>query len=99
MMSANYLTFMERAAFNEAFGLDRQIGAGLSYNQDYYTLAAGIFGALPAPQPLYNPGYGNPAFTGDETKAFAARGTLAPLNREVAGVNQVLHFGASVRTR
>ena len=30
---------------------------------------------------------------------FAARGTVAPINRKVNGVNQVLHFGASVRTR
>ena len=30
---------------------------------------------------------------------FAARATVAPINREVNGVNQVLHFGASVRTR
>ena len=46
-MSANYLTFMERAAFVEAFGLDRQIGAGVIYNQDHYTLSAGIFGPTP----------------------------------------------------
>ena len=30
---------------------------------------------------------------------FAARATVAPINRQVNGVNQVLHFGASVRTR
>jgi phosphate-selective porin OprO and OprP len=99
MTSGNYLTFMERAAFVEAFGLDRQIGAGLIYNQEHYTLAAGIFGAGPQPTPLFNPGYGFPAFFGEETLAFAARGTFAPINREVNGVNQVLHFGASVRTR
>ena len=99
MMSANYITFMERAAFVEAFGLTRQIGAGLSYNAEYFTLAAGIFGAAAAPSPLFNPGFGNPAFVGNETKAFAARGTVAPINREVNGVNQVLHFGASIRER
>jgi phosphate-selective porin OprO/OprP len=99
MTSANYLTFMERSAFVEAFGLDRQIGAGLIYNQDHYTLSAGIFGAPPAPNPLFNPGYGNPTFFGEEQIAFAARGTVAPINREVNGVNQVLHFGGSVRTR
>jgi phosphate-selective porin OprO/OprP len=93
MTSGNYLTFMERAAFVEAFGLDRQIGAGLIYNQEHYTLAAGIFGEGPTAAPLFS------GFTGDENITFAARGTVAPINREVNGVNQVLHFGASVRQR
>ena len=99
MMSANYLTFMERAAFVEAFGLDRQIGAGLIYNQDHYTLSAGIFGEGPATAPEFPAAFGQPAFIGDENLTFAARGTVAPINREVNGVNQVLHFGGSVRTR
>ena len=30
---------------------------------------------------------------------FAARATVTPINRQLNGVNQVLHFGASVRTR
>ena len=60
-------------------------------------MAAGIFGdrfnAANNPQPLF------PGFTGDEDVTFAARATVAPINRQVNGVNQVLHFGASVRTR
>ena len=64
---------------------------------DHWGLAAGIFGerftAANAPSPLF------PGFTGDEDVTFAARGTVAPINRQVNGVNQVLHFGASVRTR
>ena len=93
LTSSNFITFMERAAFIEAFGIDRQIGAGLSYNKDHFTLGAGIFGEGPSSAPEY------PGFTGDENLTFAARGTVAPINREVNGVNQVLHFGASVRTR
>jgi phosphate-selective porin OprO/OprP len=34
-----------------------------------------------------------------DQNAYSARLTLAPINREVNGVNQVLHFGGSVRTR
>jgi phosphate-selective porin OprO/OprP len=93
MGSANYLTFMERSAFVEAFGLDRQIGFGATYYKDHFTLAAGIFGESNTSAPLFS------GFIGDENLTFAARGTVAPINREVNGVNQVLHFGASVRTR
>ena len=47
MTSDRFLTFMERAAFVEAFGLDRQIGAAAIYAQDHFTLSAGIFGPTP----------------------------------------------------
>ena len=47
MTSGNYLTFMERAAFQEAWGLDRQIGAGVIYARDHYTLSAGILVLYP----------------------------------------------------
>jgi phosphate-selective porin OprO and OprP len=93
LTSANYITFMERAAFVEAFALDRQIGVGASYLSDHLTLSAGIFGEGPGSAPLFS------GFTGEENVTFSARGTVAPINREVNGVNQVLHFGASVRTR
>lgn len=93
IMSANIITFLERAAFIEAFGIDRQIGAGASYSKDHYTLSAGIFGESVSSSPFFS------GFTGDENLTFAARGTVAPINRDVNGVNQVLHFGASVRQR
>jgi phosphate-selective porin OprO/OprP len=93
LTSANYITFMERAAFIEAFGIDRLIGAGASYSRDQFTLSAGIFGESVSSTPFFS------GFPGDENLAFAARGTVAPINREVNGVNQVLHFGASVRQR
>ena len=93
IMSANNITFMERAAFIEAFGIDRQIGAGASYGKEHFTLSAGIFGESVSSTPFFS------GFTGDENVTVAARGTVAPINREVNGVNQVLHFGASARQR
>jgi phosphate-selective porin OprO/OprP len=89
MTSGNYLTFMERAAFVEAWGLDRQIGAGVIYAKDHYTLSAGIFGPLPA----------NDSVWLNDVKTGAARITLAPINRDVNGVHQVVHLGASWRKR
>ena len=89
MTSSNYLTFMERAAFVEAWGLDRLIGAGVIYNQEHFTLAAGIFGPTASADEMWL----------DDVKTGAARLTVAPINREVNGVNQVVHFGASWRGR
>lgn len=91
--SANYITFMERAAFVEAFSLDRLIGFGVSHAGKNWTAAAGIFGDQISSAPLYS------GFIGDENAALAARATWAPIDREVNGVNQVLHVGGSVRQR
>jgi phosphate-selective porin OprO and OprP len=93
LTSANYITFMERAAFIEAFTLDRAIGVGLSHFSPHWTASAGIFGEAPGAAPLFS------GFTGDENVTFASRVTAAPINRQLNGVNQVLHLGASVRTR
>ena len=97
LTSELFVDTVERAAFVNSWQLDRQIGFQVSYWTDHWGLAAGIFGdrfnAANNPQPLF------PGFTGDEDVTFAARGTVAPINRQVNGVNQVLHFGASVRTR
>ena len=97
LTSELFVDTLERAAFVNAWQLDRQIGFQVSYWHDHWGLAAGIFGdrfnAANNPQPLF------PGFTGDEDVTFAARATVAPINRQVNGVNQVLHFGASVRTR
>ncbi|WP_045365566.1 OprO/OprP family phosphate-selective porin [Methyloceanibacter caenitepidi] len=87
MMSANYLTFMERAAFIEAFGLDRLIGAGLSYDQNkHWTLSAGVFATTPESDQV--------TFYEDGT-TFSSRLTVAPINEE----RRVVHLGASVRQR
>jgi phosphate-selective porin OprO and OprP len=97
LTSELFVDTLERAAFVNAWQLDRQIGFQVSYWTDHWGLAAGIFGdrfpAANSPSPLF------PGFTGDEDLTFAARATVAPINRQVNGVNQVLHFGASVRTR
>jgi phosphate-selective porin OprO/OprP len=89
LTSGNYLTFMERAAFVEAWGIDRQIGAGAIYARDHFTLSAGIFGPTPFTDEVWL----------DDVKTGAARLTVAPINREVNGVNQVVHLGASWRGR
>jgi phosphate-selective porin OprO/OprP len=85
LTSSNFVTFMERAAFIEAFGIDRQIGAGAIYGQDHYTLSAGIFGPIPANDEVWL----------NDVKTGAARVTVAPINND----DHVLHFGASWRQR
>ena len=87
LMSANYITFMERAAFVEAFELDRLIGAGLSYDHNkHWTLAAGVFATTPESDQV--------TFYEDGT-TFSSRVTVAPINEE----RRVVHLGASVRHR
>ena len=91
-----YVDTMERAAFTDAFDVNRQIGFLTAYWSDHFGLAAGIFGdrtPSTSSAPLFA------GFIGDEDLTFAARATVAPIHRELNGVNQVLHFGASVRTR
>ena len=94
--SANYLDTLERAAFINAWDIDRQIGAAIMYYSDHFGVAGGIFGQRDggvADQALF------PGFTGDEDLTFAGRVFAAPINRELNGVTQVLFFGASVRNR
>ncbi|ODR97881.1 hypothetical protein AUC68_10085 [Methyloceanibacter methanicus] len=87
LISGNYITFMERAAFVEAFRLDRLIGLGLSYDENkHWTLSAGVFATTPE---------------GDQTEfyedgtTFSSRLTVAPINEK----GKVVHLGASVRQR
>ena len=89
MTSSRFITFMERAAMVEAWGFDRQIGAAAIYAKDHFTLSAGIFGPPSATDEEWL----------DDVKTGAARITLAPINREVNGVHQVVHLGASWRER
>ena len=84
-MSANFIEFMERAAFIEAFQLDRQIGIGALYTRDYFTVAAGVFGPHPFDEERWF----------QDVKTGAARVTAAPINEE----GHVLHLGASWRSR
>ena len=87
--SARFITFMERAAFTEAFFLDRQIGAAILAGSEHWSFQTGIYGAPPT-EAL--------DFLQDQT-AYLARFTVAPINREVNGVNQVIHLGVSGRHR
>jgi phosphate-selective porin OprO and OprP len=87
--SSRFTTFMERAAFTEAFFLDRQIGAAILAGSEHWSFQTGIYGAPPDEQTY---------FLQDQT-AYSGRLTVAPINREVNGVNQVLHFGVSGRHR
>ncbi|HET9534866.1 MAG TPA: porin, partial [Mesorhizobium sp.] len=85
IMSANFIEFMERAAFIEGFQLDRQIGIGALFTRDHYTLAAGVFGPHPFDEERWF----------QDVKTGSARVTAAPINED----GHVLHFGASWRSR
>jgi phosphate-selective porin OprO/OprP len=85
LTSSRFITFMERAAFTDAFFLDRQIGAGVNVGSEHWSLRGGWFGAESGTQE---------SFFQDSTAA-AIRGTLAPINNDT----MVTHFGASYRHR
>ncbi len=74
IMSANFIEFMERAAFIDAagFGLDRQIGIGALYQREHFTLAAGVFGPHPFDEERWF----------QDVKTGSARVTAAPINEE-----------------
>jgi phosphate-selective porin OprO/OprP len=94
--SDRFVDTMERSAFINAWDIERQIGFMTAYYAPHVNLSAGIFGqrfVSTADAPLF------PGFTGDEDVTFAARAGVAPINRETNGMPQVLHFGASIRTR
>jgi phosphate-selective porin OprO and OprP len=80
--SSNYRTFMEMPALVEAWGIDRQIGAAAIYAKDHFTLSAGIFGPLSVNDERWL----------EDVKTGSARATFAPINRDVNGVHQVVHF-------
>jgi phosphate-selective porin OprO/OprP len=86
LTSSNYITFMERAAFIEAFTIDRQVGVGLSKYAERWTAAAGVFSTAPE---------GEQTTFFDNGATFSARVTAAPILTD----RQVLHLGASYRHR
>ena len=83
--SSRFITFMERAAFTEAFFLDRQIGAALLGGGEHWSIQTGVYGAPAGEQET---------FWTDEMAA-TVRGTVAPINNDTT----VLHMGASYRHR
>jgi phosphate-selective porin OprO/OprP len=87
--SSRFITFLERPAYQEAFFLDRQIGAAILAGGEHWSFQTGIYGAPVAEVTDFL----------QDQDAFSARLTVAPINRDVNGVNQVLHLGASYRHR
>ncbi len=81
--SSRHITFMERAAITDAFGIDRRIGAMLSKGGDNYSVEAGIFGTSIE------------AHIDDKESNIvsAARATFTPF---IDGKN-IVHVGASLR--
>ncbi len=79
--SLAHTTFMERASFTDAFGMERRIGIGLGFGGDNWTVNLGGFGEnLHTDIPF------------EEGWLLAARATFAPIHKE----DKVLHLGASV---
>jgi phosphate-selective porin OprO/OprP len=85
LTSSRFITFMERAAFVDAFGLDRAIGAGVWAGDEHWSFQTGYYGAEAGTQ-------GD--FFSDVTWA-TVRGTIAPINNDTS----VVHLGASYRHR
>ena len=96
--SDRFVDTMERAAFINAWEIDRQIGFGVTYYGEHLGLAAGVFGErFPSSNGTTNLLFNG--FVGDEDLTLAARAFVLPIHREVNGVPEVLFFGASVRNR
>jgi phosphate-selective porin OprO/OprP len=87
--SSRFITFMERAAFEEAFFLERQIGVGVLTGDKHWSFQTGYYGAASEEQGDFS----------TDTTAASVRATVAPINFEANGVHTVLHLGASYRHR
>jgi phosphate-selective porin OprO/OprP len=83
--SSRFITFMERAAFTDAFDFDRRIGLGSGVGGDNWAVTAGLFGQNAAD------------VANNEGFAAAGRGHYAFL--EPLGANSVIHLGGSWRFR
>ena len=83
--SSRYITFMERAAFTDAFGLARQLGVSAATGGDNWTLTLGAFR-----------GDANGATAMDLGSTFAGRLTWGPA---LGNTNTKFHLGASFRYR
>jgi phosphate-selective porin OprO/OprP len=101
--SSRFITFLERAALTDAFlpsvEADRQIGAAIVVGDEHWSFQTGAYGASVGPVSGDNEDTpGQEEFDNDKL-ALSVRGTVAPINREVNGVHQVVHLGASFRHR
>ncbi len=81
LTSSRYTTFMERAAFTDAFGFERMLGLAVSTGGENWSFAVGAYRG------------NDPTSNTDEGTAFAARATFAPVNTDKTKV----HLGGSVR--
>lgn len=82
--SSRFISTIERAAFTDAFGLDRRVGVSVGTSGKNYTFNAGAFTTN-----LEEDG------GTQEGHAFAARGTYNPINTD----DMLVHLGASWRYR
>lgn len=83
--SNRYITFMERAAFINAFDIDREIGVGVHAGGDHWSFQTSYTGAKSENQETFF----------DDPSTFAIRATAAPINNDTT----VVHVGASYRHR
>lgn len=81
--SSRHITFMDRAAYTDAFGLDRRVGAQLTHKGKQHIFEAGVFrnsiGGMQEDQ--------------DENTVYAARVGYAPIMEK----DNLIHVGATVR--
>ena len=85
LTSSRFITFMERAAFIGAFGIDRHIGAAVWLGDEHWSFQSGFYGATIEDQEDFF----------DDQSTFSVRGTVAPINNDTT----VLHLGANYRHR
>jgi phosphate-selective porin OprO and OprP len=85
MTSSRFLMFLERAAFVDAFNLDRAIGGGIWAGDEHWSFQAGLYGAEAGTQGDF---WTDPTFA-------TVRGTVTPINTDTT----VVHLGASYRNR
>ncbi|MGF1639551.1 MAG: OprO/OprP family phosphate-selective porin [Rhodospirillales bacterium] len=85
--SGRFTTFMERAAFTDAFDFDRRIGIGTGFGGKQWTFDVGLF----------SQNNGDSGSSLNEGYAVAGRGTYA--FTDVLGSADLMHVGASARFR
>ncbi|WP_417498212.1 OprO/OprP family phosphate-selective porin [Maricaulis sp.] len=83
--SSRYISFMERGAATDLFGLDRRVGVALAHHGEAYTVKAGIYGG--------RPGDLSDSLELDDSSAVAARVTYLPVHSDTL----LVHLGASLR--
>lgn len=83
LTTSRFLSFMERAAFTDAFGFQRRVGLSASYERDTVLVQGGVFTASI-----------DDLDAGNDSRGADARGVVAPKLGDMQ-----LHVGASVHFR